>query len=117
MPCWMKCDVEGVPVLAASVPNQGVDGLRTMLDGLRPKVASGIIVLGSSNDGKAGFVVSVSEDLQAKGYHAGKLVGPVAKICQGGGGGQPGKAQAGGKDGSKVGEAIDAVPEILASLN
>ena len=57
---------------------------------------------------KACFVASVSDDCVEKGLHAGNLIRSVAKVAGGGGGGQPGKAQAGGRDGSKVVEAVDS---------
>lgn len=106
-------DVNGVPVLAAVVSGQGMDGLRTLMDTLRQKVPSGVIVLGGDGSDKASFVATVTEDLVAKGVHAGKIIGQVAKIADGGGGGKPDKAQAGGKDASKVAEAIAKVPEFL----
>ena len=74
-------------------------------------------MVGSSSEGKACLAASVSEDLVAKGLHAGKLIGSIAKICDGGGGGKPDKAQAGGKDGSKVGDAIQAVAGVLKEMN
>jgi alanyl-tRNA synthetase len=55
--------------------------------------------------------------LVKRGVHAGKLIGQVAKIAGGGGGGQPNKAQAGGKDASKVAEAISKVEGILKQIS
>jgi len=106
-------DVNGIPLLAAEIPGQDTEGLRNLQDVLRQKIGSAVILLGSNNGGKAVFVASVTDDLIAKGQHAGNLIGQVAKIAQGGGGGQPNKAQAGGKDGSKVPEAIAKVPELI----
>ncbi len=103
-----------IPLIAEDVGEQSMDVLRGVMDGLRARFASGVIVLGSRFEGKACFLASVSEDLQARGVHAGKLIGAVAKVAGGGGGGQPGKAQAGGKDASKVAEALGKVPELLA---
>ncbi|MDF7801823.1 alanine--tRNA ligase [Pontiellaceae bacterium B1224] len=110
-------DQGGVQVLAAELGEMPMDALRQVLDGLRQKIESAVIVVGSSNDGKACLAASVSEDLVAKGIHAGKLIGQIAKICSGGGGGKPDKAQAGGKDGSKVGDAIQAVADIVDQMN
>ena len=101
-------DQGGVQVLAAELGEMPMDALRQVLDGLRQKIESAVIVVGSSSDGKACLAASVSDDLVGKGLHAGKLIGQIAKICNGGGGGKPDKAQAGGKDGSKVGAAIQA---------
>ena len=94
-----------------------MDALRQVLDGLRQKIKSAVIVVGSSNEGKACLAASVSEDLVGQGLHAGKLIGQIAKICNGGGGGKPDKAQAGGKDGANVGEAIQAVVGIVEKMN
>ena len=108
--------VSGVPAVIEAVGEVELDNLRGMLDVLRAKLSSGVIVLGSSHEGKACFVCSVSDDLIKRGLHAGKLIGQVAKVAGGGGGGQPGKAQAGGKDCSKLGEAIEKTPEFIAAM-
>ena len=105
--------VGDIPLIAEVVPQANMDTVRGVLDLLRPKFASGVIVLGGDADGKAAFVASVSDDLVAKGIHAGKLIGQVAKVAGGGGGGQPQKAQAGGKDPGKVPEAIALVESLL----
>ncbi|MEI6891621.1 MAG: alanine--tRNA ligase [Pontiella sp.] len=107
----------GVQVLAAELGEMPMDALRQVLDGLRQKIESAVIVIGSSNEGKACLAASVSADLVGQGLHAGKLIGQIAKICNGGGGGKPDKAQAGGKDGSKVGEAIQAVVGMVEQMN
>ncbi len=106
--------VAGVPLIAEVVEGQNIEALRQMMDHLRSSLKSGVVVLGSAADGKAGFVASVSDDLVSRGFHAGKLIKQVAGIAGGGGGGQPHKAQAGGKDPSKVPDAIAAVPKFLA---
>jgi alanyl-tRNA synthetase len=106
-------EVAGVKLVAAAVGEQTQDSLRGMMDVIRAKMPSGVIVLGSTCEGKACFVASVSDDLVKRGLHAGKLIGQVAKVAGGGGGGQPHKAQAGGKDPSKVAEAIARVSELL----
>lgn len=103
--------VDEVPCIAAVLPGQNMDALRRVLDGLRPKLASGVIVLGGDGDGKAAFVASVSADWVERGLHAGRLIGVIARRAGGGGGGQPHKAQAGGKQPAQVPEAIAAVPE------
>jgi len=107
----------GIQLLATDLGEMPMDALRQVLDGLRQKINSAVIVVGSSCDGKACLAASVSDDLVAKGIHAGKLIGSIAKICDGGGGGKPDKAQAGGKDGSKVGDAIQAVSGLLKEMH
>ena len=109
--------VDNMPLLAATAGEVPMDALRELMDRLRQKLESGVIILGSHADGKACFMCSVSEDLLAEGIHAGKLIGAVAKLAGGGGGGKPDKAQAGGKDGSKVADAIKAVPGILKGMH
>ncbi|WP_407307969.1 alanine--tRNA ligase [Desulfosporosinus sp. SB140] len=105
-------DVEGIPVLAAQVHVPDMEGLRQMADLLRSKLNSGVIVLGAVSEGKVNFVTAVSPT-GLSGLHAGQIIKEVAKITGGSGGGRPDMAQAGGKDPSKVGEAIDRVPTIL----
>ncbi|VGO22591.1 alanine--tRNA ligase [Pontiella sulfatireligans] len=109
--------VAGFQILAADLGEMPMDALRQVLDRLRQKIESAVIVLGSASEGKACLAASVSDDLVAKGVHAGKLIGAVAKIAGGGGGGKPDKAQAGGKDGTKVAEAIAAVTGILNEMH
>ncbi|HEY5653213.1 MAG TPA: alanine--tRNA ligase [Pontiella sp.] len=109
--------VDNMPLLAATAGEVPMDALRELMDRLRQKLESGVIILGSHADGKACFMCSVSKDLIDEGIHAGKLIGAVAKLAGGGGGGKPDKAQAGGKDGSKVGDAIKAVPQLLRDMH
>ncbi len=106
-------EIEGVPVLAASLGDMPMDALLSSMDQLREKLPTAIIVLGCRNGEKAAFSISVSNDLVKQGWHAGQMIKDVAKVAGGGGGGPPHKAQAGGKDGSKVGEAIASVPAFM----
>jgi alanyl-tRNA synthetase len=94
---------------------QGVDAkaLRTLIDLARQKLPSACIVIGSAENGKALLAVAVSPDLNARGLSAGDLVGKLAKIVDGGGGGKPDVAQAGGKNPDKLPEALAAVPELI----
>jgi alanyl-tRNA synthetase len=100
--------VAGVTVLAARLDGLDPDGLRSVVDTLRDRLPSGIIVLGSAVDGKVNLVAAVSKDL-TKRFPAGRLVQDIAKMVGGGGGGRPDLAQAGGKDASKLDEALAAV--------
>lgn len=90
-----------------------MDDLRKVMDILKEKISTGVILLASEQDGKANFVAAVTKDLVAKGLHAGNLVKEAAKITGGGGGGRPDMAQAGGKEPGKIGEALAAVQNIL----
>ena len=107
--------IDGVRVLAASLENVDRDGLRSMLDDLKAKMGSGVVVLGTVIDGKAAFIAGVTEDLiKEKGLKAGDIIREVAKIASGSGGGRPDMAQAGGKDPSKMAEALAATFNIVA---
>jgi len=103
----------GIPVLSAAVEAENMETLREYLDNLRDKMGSGIIVLGSVNDQKVSLVAAVTRDLVKKGFHAGKLIGEVAKIAGGGGGGRPDMAQAGGKDPQKLQQALSRVLSLV----
>jgi alanyl-tRNA synthetase len=108
-----QVDVAGVPLIAAVVP--GLDGksLRTLLDALRSKRPSLCVVLGSVADGKVGLVAGVSADLVKRGLSAGTLIGKLAPLVGGKGGGKPDLAQAGGTDAAKLPEAIAAVQTLV----
>lgn len=110
-------EIGGVKVVAAKVNAESMDALRNTLDTVRDKVSSGAIVLAAVNDGKVMLVTAVSKDLAGKRLNAGKIIKAAAAACGGGGGGRPDMAQAGGKDPSKIQEALDAaVKEIAAEL-
>ncbi|WP_410501582.1 alanine--tRNA ligase [Exiguobacterium acetylicum] len=115
----LKNDVEeinGVRVLAKRVDVSDMDALRGMMDELKSSLGSAIIVLGSAQGEKVNLVASVSKDLIDQGYHAGKLIKEVATRCGGGGGGRPDMAQAGGKDASKLEEALAYASQYVQSL-
>jgi len=107
--------VDGIPVLAASVPDQTADALRALADRLLEILGSGVVVLGTVADDKVLFVSEVSPDLAGKVVHAGNLLREVAKVAGGGGGGRPNFAQAGGQDPSKLEEALARVRELVRS--
>jgi alanyl-tRNA synthetase len=105
--------VKGIKLISASVDNVRPDSLREMCDAVKEKMVSGIIVLASVNEDKPSFIAMVTPDLVQKGYHAGEIVKKVAQVTGGGGGGKPGMAQAGGKDRSKVEEALQLVKTLI----
>ncbi|MFM1652461.1 alanine--tRNA ligase [Brevibacillus sp. B_LB10_24] len=105
--------VGGVNVLAARVSATDMDNLRGMVDELKQKLGSAVIVLGAVQEDKVNLVAGVTEDLLKQGFHAGKLVKEVAARCGGGGGGRPDMAQAGGKDPAKLGDALAAVTSLV----
>jgi alanyl-tRNA synthetase len=109
--------VEGVKVVYGLVDVDSDDELKQVADYLKDKLGSGVIVLGSKIGEKAMFVSSVSQDaISEKKLHAGKIVNEVARKVGGGGGGRPNFATAGGKDQSKIRDAVDSVPEIVKQL-
>ena len=107
-------DVGGVKLLAVRVKPSRPEILRDMADAIRDKLGSVVVVLGTTYEDKPYFVVTVTDDLVAKGYHAGNIIRQTAAITGGGGGGKPQLAQGGGKDVSKLDEAIAAVAGLLS---
>lgn len=108
--------INGVTVLAAKVNAKDMNSLRGMMDDLKNKLQSAIVVLGASEDGKVNLVAGVTKDLVDKGYHAGKLIKEVAERCGGKGGGRPEMAQAGAKQPEKLTEALKYVEEWVESV-
>ncbi len=106
-------EVNGVPVLAAILPNADADTLRQMTDRFRDKYKSGVVVLASSQSDRPLLIAAVTEDLVKRGLHAGDLAKSAAQVIGGSGGGRPTLAQAGGKDASKLPEALAMVPELV----
>jgi alanyl-tRNA synthetase len=110
-------EVNGLKVVAAKISSQNADELKKIGDELRSKLVSGVGVLTSLLNGKITFICVVTDDLIAsRGLKAGEIVKKVAAITGGGGGGRPHMALAGGKDTSKVGEALSRVTEIVARI-
>jgi alanyl-tRNA synthetase len=101
-------EIKGVKVLAAQVPGMDREQLRTMVDSLRVKWKSTVVVLASAEDSNVSIVSGVTKDLVSR-VHAGKLVGAVALAVGGKGGGRPDMAEAGGKDPAALPGALDAV--------
>ena len=100
-------------VKRVDAPN--IDVLRKTGDFLRDKMSSGIVVLGSEIDNRPMVIAMVTKDLVTEGFHAGNIAKQVAQIMGGGGGGRPDIAQAGGRDASKLDEALASVKEIVAA--
>ncbi|MBM7701421.1 alanine--tRNA ligase [Metabacillus iocasae] len=109
-------EIDGVNVLAAKVNGTDMNNLRAMMDDLKQKLGSAVVVLASAQEGKVNIIAGVTKDLIDKGYHAGKLVKEVASICGGGGGGRPDMAQAGGKDPNQIDNALAFVEEWVKSV-
>ncbi len=107
--------IKGVKVVCGEVGNVDRDGLRQLVDSLRQKLGSGVVVLGMPEEGKVALIVGVTKDLTAK-VHAGKLIQVLAKRVGGSGGGRPDLAEAGGKDTSALKTVLQDVPSLLESL-
>ncbi len=108
--------VDGISLLRVNVWPMDMKSLRNILDDLKTKVNSGILVLASAQDEKVNLVVSVSDDLIQKGFHAGQLIKELAGKVGGGGGGRPDMAQAGGKEPEKIQDALNYVTEYIKSV-
>lgn len=107
--------VGGIPVLIESVGELAAEPLRALVESLRKQTPDSVILLAAVADGKITFILNAGPAAQAKGVHAGKLVGAIAKIAGGGGGGKPDKAQAGGKDPAKLPDALAAARDLIAN--
>jgi len=114
-------EVDGIPLLVAQVDVGDMNTLRDMTDWFRDRVDTGIAVLAAvleNRENRVILIVAVSEDLVSRGIKAGDIVGQVARMVGGGGGGRPTLAQAGGKDPGKLPQALAAIPDIItASLS
>src|SRR5579872_6187151 len=108
-------EVKGVKVLAHRVDNLERAQLRTLVDQLRDKIGSGVVVLGSASNGNVALIVGVTKDLTSR-VQAGKVIGPVAQKVGGKGGGRPDLAEAGGKDASALDAALDGAYGVVEGL-
>jgi alanyl-tRNA synthetase len=108
-------EVRGVKVLAHRVDNLERAQLRTLVDQLRDKIGSGVVVLGSASNGNVALIVGVTKDLTGR-VQAGKVIGPVAQKVGGKGGGRPDLAEAGGKDASALDAALDGAYSVVEEI-
>lgn len=98
--------VNGIQVTIAEVEKMPMEELRTIGDLLKDRMGSGVVLLGSTQDGKVNFVATATPDIVKRGFHAGKVIKEVATVAGGGGGGRPDMAQAGGKLPEKMAESL-----------
>lgn len=105
-------------IIIAQMADIDAESLKDAAERLLQKIGNGAVVLGSIPEaGKVSIVAAFSSEVNKKGVQAGKFVGNIAKICGGGGGGKPNLAQAGGRDASKLPEALEtAKNDLLAGL-
>ncbi len=106
--------VEDVSLVAAQVEATTPDDLRDMSDIARQRLGSACIVLGAVLNDKPFLIVALTQNLVARGLHAGRIAQQLAHIIGGGGGGRPNMAQAGGNDSAKLAAALDTVPDVVA---
>jgi alanyl-tRNA synthetase len=110
-------EVKGVKVLAHRADNLDRGQLRTLVDNMRNKLGSGVVVLGSASkdDGKVALIVGVTADLTSR-VQAGKVIKPIAEKVGGSGGGRPDMAEAGGKDAEHLDAALAEAYSVVESL-
>jgi alanyl-tRNA synthetase len=108
-------EVKGVKVLAHRVDNLERAQMRTLVDQLRDKIGSGVVVLGSASNGSVSLIVGVTKDLTSR-VQAGKVVGAVAQKVGGKGGGRPDLAEAGGKNAGALDAALDGAYGVVEGL-
>ncbi|MEI3649531.1 MAG: alanine--tRNA ligase [Dolichospermum lemmermannii FEM_B0920] len=105
-------------IIVSQLEDVDAESLKDAAERLLQKIGNGAVVLGSIPEaGKVSIVAAFSPEVNKKGVQAGKFVGTIAKICGGGGGGKPNLAQAGGRDASKLPEALEtAKSDLLTAL-
>ena len=108
-------DIKGVKVVSQRVDNLDRGQMRTLVDNMRNKLGSGVVVLGSVQDGKVALIVGVTADLTSR-VQAGKIIKPVAEKVGGSGGGRPDMAEAGGKDPAQLDAALDEAYAAVEGL-
>ena len=106
-------DINGIKCVISTIPTVDVPTLQKLADSVVDKLRSCVVVLAGVADGRIMFVCKVTPDLASKGFHAGNMIKEVAKIAGGGGGGKPEFAQAGGKDVSKVKDALEKALQLI----
>ncbi len=108
-------EVAGIKLLACEVEAADMNSLRDMSDMFRDKLQSGVVVLGAKSENGVNLIVAMTKDLNKQGLHAGNMIKEIAKVTGGGGGGRPDMAQAGGKDYSKLAEALGLAEGLVAA--
>ena len=109
-------EVKGMKLLASSVDNVDMNGLRDLGDSLKNKLGEGVVVLLSNCDGKVNMIAMATDGAVSKGAHAGNLIKGIAALVGGGGGGRPNMAQAGGKNPAGIPDAIKEAANVLEGM-
>lgn len=111
-----KQEINGFNVISARLDQVDIDVLKDLGDRLKDRLENAVVVLGSLVEDKVIFLVMAGQDAVSKGAHAGNIIKEVAKIAGGGGGGKPNMAQAGGKDPSKLDEALKETFKLIEKI-
>ncbi len=106
-------DINGTKVIAAQVQNVDREQLRTLVDALRVRLGTGLVVLGTVQDGRVALIAGATKDIAGKAVHAGGVIRDIARMVGGGGGGRPDMAEAGGKNPSALPSALEHVYELV----
>lgn len=106
-------EIKGVKLITNSFKDYDINDLRNLSDEIKARSKGVIVVFATENNGKVTFMVSVSDDLLEKGYHAGNMIKQIAAAAGGGGGGKADMAQAGAKDPSKIQDALNLAAELI----
>ena len=111
-------EVNGIKVLTSKNDSLSADDIKMTCDNIKDKMQGEavVIVIASTLDDKITFVASASKEAIAKGVHAGKIIKAVTQLTGGNGGGKPDMAQGGGKDASKIDDALLEVENILKEI-
>ena len=113
---WSGIGTPSARVLTADAGEADANALRTLLDGAKDDNSVIVAAGKNSEKGTCSFAAFCGKNAIAKGAHAGNIVRAVAQIAGGSGGGKPDSAMAGGKDVTKLGDALAAVPEIVKAM-
>lgn len=106
-------EINGIKLLAMSVPDVDMNGLRNLGDQMKEKIGEGVVVLASSLGDKVTLLAMATDEAMKKGAHAGNLIREIASLVGGGGGGRPNMAQAGGKNPAGIADAIAKAAEVV----
>lgn len=106
-------EIKGVKLVTKSFEDVNINDLRQLSDDVKAQYKGVILVLAAIAGGKVTFMVSVTDDLTEKGYHAGNMIKQIAAAAGGGGGGKADMAQAGAKDPSKVPAAFEVAKSLI----
>jgi alanyl-tRNA synthetase len=107
--------IKGVKVISAQLEGVDREAMRQLVDSLRQKLGTGVVVLGTADDGKVALLAGITKDLTSK-LHAGKVIQEIAQKVGGSGGGRPDLAEAGGKDTFALKSALDQVYPLIDRL-